>query len=115
MLVIATISPVQARTINCIGMDSANRTIKLIANGETEQMIINGDIHDTNGGYIGRPKSKIDVVFTKNYVSVNGNYVYNTLGVFTHGKFKGNWFLSQRNAITHKMINYIQLSCNIDK
>jgi hypothetical protein len=115
-IITALMSPVvNAKIISCIGMDATNKTIKVIADGKGNKIIINGSIFKaTKLKNYDDKISGIEVLFTNNFINVNGTYVYNVLGFFTEGKFIGEWFLAQRNVTTEKTINFMSLSCSIE-
>ena len=113
LIMLSMMGAVQAKNIECIGMDAAtNKTWKVIGNTKNDQLIINGDVFNVVSY---KDNDKVNVVFTENFISESGTYVYNAIGFSKSGQLKGHWYMIQRNAATDKVIGYAQLSCSISK
>ena len=115
MILTAMISPLQAKIMTCIGMDPTMKTLKVIVDTKANKMIVNGDLFDTYNDHIAWDNNEVDTINTNKFITKNGIYVFDTLGLSTKKEFLNSWFLIQINAATRKSISYAMLSCTIDE
>jgi len=110
LIMLSMIGTVQAKTIECIGISKYSlKTWKVIGEIKTGQFIINGDVLKA----VSTTNKNADpyIVYTENFVTEAGTYVYDGIGFFKNGE----WFFLQRNAVTNELTGYVSLSCSINK
>lgn len=113
LIMLSMIGCVQAKTLECIGMDrNTHKTWKVITNEKTGELIINGDVLQVES----RTAKNANPfgVFTKNFITEDGTYVYDAIEYFSKGEFEGRIYMVQRNAVTKKIVGYVELSCSIN-